>query len=74
MRVVAVNRGRCPLTDWAARYTSNRADNSDIFLPIWLARYNKVIFGSLFVAGEAFLFGFWLNTKNSRSSGARAPE
>ena len=42
--VLAVNHGRCPLTDVAARYTDNRADNFDIYLPLWLARYNKQIF------------------------------
>jgi hypothetical protein len=53
--VLAVNHMRCPLTDIAARYTANRADNFDIFLPLWLARHNKSIFGSLFVAAELFL-------------------
>ena len=28
--VLAVNRGRCPLTDLAARYTEERTDNFDI--------------------------------------------
>ena len=55
--VLAVNGGRCPLTDLAARYTAERTDNFDIYLPLWLARYNKTIFGSLFVAGVLVLFG-----------------
>jgi len=50
--VLAVNRGHCPLTGVAARYTDARSDNFDIYLPVWLARYNKTIFGALFVAGE----------------------
>jgi hypothetical protein len=58
--VLAVNRGRCPLTDVAARYTDNRADNFDIFLPVWLARHNKTIFGTLFVAGELFVLWRWM--------------
>ena len=45
--VLAVNAGRCPLTDIAARYTNDRACNFDIYLPLWLACYNKNIFGSL---------------------------
>jgi hypothetical protein len=53
--VLAVNGGRCPLTDVAARYTEERAPNFDIYLPLWLARHNKRIFGSLFVAGELVL-------------------
>ena len=57
--VLLVNRGRCPLTDIAARYTQERADNFDIYLPMWLARYNKHIFGILFVAGELILLWQW---------------
>lgn len=49
--VLALNRMRCPLTDVAGRYTDERADNFDIYLPLWLARYNKHVFGGLFVAG-----------------------
>jgi hypothetical protein len=51
--VLALNKGRCPLTDWAARYTDDRDANFDIYLPEWVARHNKEIFGSLFLAGEA---------------------
>ena len=47
--VILFNRWRCPLTDVAARYTDKREDNFDIYLPLWLARYNKEIFGSLFM-------------------------
>jgi len=50
--VLALNRGRCPLTDWAGRFTDERRDNFDIFLPEWLARRNKAIFGTLFVFNE----------------------
>jgi len=49
--VLAFNGMRCPLTDLAARYTDDRRDNFDIYLPLWLATYNKRIFGSVFVAG-----------------------
>lgn len=55
--VLALNRLRCPLTGVAARYTSDRRDNFDIYLPLWLARYNKQIFGTLFLGGV--LFGLW---------------
>ena len=50
--VLAANRGRCPLTGWAARFTTDRAANFDIYLPNWLARNNKAIFGGLFVVNE----------------------
>ena len=58
--VLAVNRGRCPLTDVAGRYTQERADNFDIYLPLWLARNNKTIFGTLFIAGSLFVLSQWL--------------
>ena len=53
--VLAMNRGRCPLTDVAGRYTKDRKDNFDIYLPLWLARWNKAIFGILFVLGGCFV-------------------
>ncbi|MDZ7638919.1 MAG: hypothetical protein U5J83_11855 [Bryobacterales bacterium] len=58
--VLAINRGTCPLTNLAARYTADRSHNFDIYLPSWLARHNKSIFGSLFVAGECFFLWQWL--------------
>ena len=58
--VLAANGGRCPLTDWAARFSDNRADNFDIYLPNWLARHNKVIFGSLFAVNELVVLWRWL--------------
>jgi hypothetical protein len=57
--VLAANGVKCPLTDVAARYTEDRRANFDIFLPVWLARYNKLIFGTLFVAGLAFTVLRW---------------
>ena len=57
--VLMVNRLRCPLTDVAARYTDDRRDNFDIYLPIVIARYNKQIFGTLFVAGILFTIAMW---------------
>ena len=58
--VLASNQGRCPLTDWAAQFTADRTDNFDIYLPNWLARYNKVIFGTLFVVNEVIVCWRWL--------------
>lgn len=51
--VLLVNHGNCPLTAVAARYTADRRANFDIYLPEWLARYNKIIFGSLYLFGVA---------------------
>jgi hypothetical protein len=58
--VLAVNQLRCPLTAVAARYTTERQDNFDIYLPLLLARYNKQIFGGLFVAGLILGLVRWL--------------
>jgi uncharacterized membrane protein len=58
--ILAFNRMRCPLTDVAARYTPERQDNFDIYLPVWLARWNKQIFGGLFVAGLVYTLAVWL--------------
>jgi hypothetical protein len=52
--VLILNRWRCPLTSVAARYTSDRRANFDIYLPEWLARHNKLIFGTLYDTGIIF--------------------
>jgi hypothetical protein len=57
--VLAANGGRCPLTDLAAKYAADRRPNFDIYLPNWLAEHNKVIFGTLFVVGEAVVVACW---------------
>jgi hypothetical protein len=58
--VLALNKGRCPLTGVATRFTDDRADNFDIFLPNWVARHNRAIFGTLFVVNELFVLWCWL--------------
>lgn len=58
--ILLANRLRCPLTAVAARYTDDRRDNFDIYLPLWVARYNKHIFGTLFVAGVLFTVVVWI--------------
>ena len=35
---LVLNGGQCPVTSLAARYTEDRADNFDIYLPSWLAQ------------------------------------
>jgi len=58
--VLVINGMRCPLTGVAARYTDDRRDNFDIYLPEWLARYNKLIFGLLYIAGILFTLARWV--------------
>ncbi len=57
--VILANNWRCPLTAVAARFTDDRRDNFDIYLPLWLARYNKAIFGWLFVVGVFVTLARW---------------
>ncbi len=58
--ILVWNGLRCPLTDVAARYTADRRDNFDIYLPLWIARNNKTIFGWLFLAGTLYAILRWL--------------
>jgi hypothetical protein len=37
----------CPLTVIARKYSNSTRDNFDIYLPNWLAKYNKPIYTSL---------------------------
>lgn len=53
--VLLVFGGRCPLTLIARNYSDSDRDNFDIFLPNWLARYNKPVFTSLYVVGLLLL-------------------
>jgi hypothetical protein len=53
--VIVTNHMRCPLTDVAGRYTAAREDNFDIYLPLWLARNNKVIFGGLYAVAILYV-------------------
>ncbi|MSP50043.1 MAG: hypothetical protein EXQ95_12055 [Alphaproteobacteria bacterium] len=66
--ILAANRLSCPLTGLATRYTEDRSDNFDIFLPIWLAKHNKLIFGSLFAIGELVLLWRWALLRLGESS------
>ncbi|TJY55563.1 hypothetical protein E4T66_20860 [Sinimarinibacterium sp. CAU 1509] len=58
--ILAFNRWRCPLTGVAAHYTDDRRDNFDIYLPLWLAKNNKLIFGTLYVVGLIYTGAAWM--------------
>ena len=57
--ILLICKWRCPLTIIAGRYTDNRSVGFDIFLPAWLAKYNKTIFSILFLVGVALVL--WRN-------------
>ena len=46
----------CPLTLIARKYTDSENDNFDIYLPNWLAKYNKIIFTTIYLAGVIIVF------------------
>jgi len=58
--VIVVNRGSCPLTGVVAHSTEDRRDNFDIYLPAWIARYNKAMFGTLFLFGVLYTIFQWV--------------
>jgi len=45
--VLLVFRLYCPLTVWARKYSDSTKENFDIYLPVWLAKYNKLIYTSI---------------------------
>lgn len=42
-------KGICPLTIIARKYSTSTKANFDIYLPVWLAKYNKVIYTTIFI-------------------------
>ncbi|HMU47512.1 MAG TPA: hypothetical protein PKC72_14155 [Chitinophagaceae bacterium] len=45
--VLLIFKMKCPLTVIARRYSDSTKDNFDIYLPNWLAKYNKTIYTSI---------------------------
>src|SRR4030095_7424946 len=45
--VLLVFKMKCPLTVVARRYSDSTKENFDIYLPNWLAKYNKLIYSSI---------------------------
>ena len=46
--VLLIFRGICPLTLLARKHSDSKRSNFDIFLPNWLAKYNKIIYTTVF--------------------------
>ena len=67
--VLALNHWRCPMTPLAGRFTESRVPNFDIYLPLWLARYNKQIFGALYVVFTVCAVAMWLYRQGLSGSG-----
>jgi hypothetical protein len=47
--ILIIFKGKCPLTILGYKYTDNQQVGFDIYLPKWLAKYNKMIFGTISV-------------------------
>jgi hypothetical protein len=47
--VLIIFNKMCPLTIVARKYSDSTKDNFDIYLPNWLAKWNKLIYTTLFV-------------------------
>jgi hypothetical protein len=54
----------CPLTIIARKYSDSDKDNFDIYLPNWLAKYNKLIYTTFFII---ILFGITYRVLNAAS-------
>lgn len=63
--ILTINHFRCLLSDIAARYTEDRKENFDIYLPIWLAKRNKQVFGGLFLVGSLYTLFRWVASNNA---------
>lgn len=47
--VLTIFKKMCPLTIIARKYSDSKNDNFDIYLPNWLAKYNKLIYTTFFI-------------------------
>lgn len=47
--ILLIFKMSCPLTVLAHKYSNSQKDNFDIYLPNWLAKFNKIIFTSIFL-------------------------
>ena len=47
--VLLIFKKMCPLTIIARKYSDLTKDNFDIYLPNWLAKYNKLIYTTFFI-------------------------
>ena len=47
--VLLIFKKMCPLTIMARKYSDSAKDNFDIYLPNWLAKYNKQIYTTFFI-------------------------
>ena len=68
--VLLLFKRTCPVTLIARKYSDSTKDNFDIYLPNWLAKYNKIIYTSLFVV-VLILILFRLKAQSTNISAKR---
>lgn len=47
--ILLIFKSMCPITLIARKYSDSQKDNFDIYLPNWLAKYNKLIYSTIVV-------------------------
>ena len=60
MLILLMFKMMCPLTVIARKYSDSKKDNFDIYLPNWLARYNKLIYSIIVGIILIILFFRWI--------------
>lgn len=53
--VLMIFKSICPVTLLAKKYSNSQKHNFDIYLPNWLAKYNKMIYTTIVVVGVFIL-------------------
>lgn len=53
--ILAIFKTTCPITLIARNYSDSTQANFDIFLPNWLAKYNKIIYSIIVTIGFLIL-------------------
>jgi hypothetical protein len=53
--ILLIFKNVCPVTLMAGKYSDSGKHNFDIYLPEWLAKYNKVIYTSIVIMAVVIL-------------------
>ena len=62
--VLIIFKKICPVTIMARKYSDSDKDNFDIYLPVWLARYNKQIYSFIVLIAVIILIILTYHAKN----------
>jgi len=60
--VLLIFKAVCPITLVARKYSDSQKDNFDIYLPNWMAKYNKPIYTTLVIIAIIVLIYRLINT------------